>query len=676
MASLALLFGFLTDVAMKATVVLIAAFILTALMRRASAASRHTVWIAACLALLALPMAKAALPLIPVPVLRAAPIATMTMAPSKAAMPTAPAAAAPAWIVDVTAEPVAIAASVAAIPVGQWSWSALVAVVWGAGAALLLTRAIVGFARIRRLRRASSPCADPRLLEHVHAAASTVGVGRAVRVIVGEAGAVPMTWGVVRPTILLPAHAIEWTDERLRSVVVHELAHVARLDAASQVIAQAAAMLLWCHPLMWVARRAIRLERERACDDVVLAHGVNAPRYAEDLLAVLQTSRVTSMAGTLAAVRRSQFARRVATILDARVNRGGRARAALAAGLALVLSALPLSAAHLVAKPSLISLAQGAIDITLETQAGSTPVAAPEAAVLPAPTQIAPSNGLRILSAVTGGFCNCGQVPLREQMQTAQTTMPVQAPIKTAGDLLDEVLYAQLSLERMTAQGPNQKASDLVWQLARVREAVLAAVTTRTASGSNLTMLQADVDALVQATKLLAVDRDRADVAAMTASTPRGYYEFGGAQRLQWPSYPVDFSGRWQPDDTKNSSLENSRANARFEVGVDRCCAEPAATVIVQTPLTLTVVRIEPRPTILEIDPEVYYLNGAPSSNGSGPSYTVDRSYPDCNGNAFVVSTSSNWKTAYSIENGELKIQRTWPDGHSISEYYKKAGTP
>ena len=71
----------------------------------------------------------------------------------------------------------------------------------------------------------------------------------------------------------MPEDANRWPLERLRIVLLHELAHVKRRDCLTHVVAQLACALHWFNPLAWIAARHIRTERERACDDLVLACG-------------------------------------------------------------------------------------------------------------------------------------------------------------------------------------------------------------------------------------------------------------------------------------------------------------------------------------------------------------------------------------------------------------------
>jgi TonB family protein len=120
-----------------------------------------------------------------------------------------------------------------------------------------------------------------------------LGIRRRVRVLESADARMPLTWGILRPVVLLPEGAREWPPARLRTVLLHELAHVARLDLLAQAIAQAACCLYWFHPLAWMAARQLRKERERACDDAVLNRGVAAPDYAGHLMDLVRALAAT-----------------------------------------------------------------------------------------------------------------------------------------------------------------------------------------------------------------------------------------------------------------------------------------------------------------------------------------------------------------------------------------------
>ena len=93
-----------------------------------------------------------------------------------------------------------------------------------------------------------------------------------------------MTFGTWAPSIVIPATADLWPDDRRRAVLLHELAHVVRYDCLTQTLAIIVCAAYWPHPAVWWVARQLRVERELACDDRVLAAGAEARAYAGHLL--------------------------------------------------------------------------------------------------------------------------------------------------------------------------------------------------------------------------------------------------------------------------------------------------------------------------------------------------------------------------------------------------------
>jgi hypothetical protein len=156
-----------------------------------------------------------------------------------------------------------------------------------------------------------------------------------------------MAFGILNPTVLLPADASHWPFERRRDVLLHELAHVGRRDCLTQLISQAACALYWFDPLVWVAARALRGERERACDDAVVRAGARPSEYATHLLQVARDLRVPRAASlaTVCMARRSQLSDRLLAILDERRSRRSVSRRfAVPAWLVATLVVIPASA--------------------------------------------------------------------------------------------------------------------------------------------------------------------------------------------------------------------------------------------------------------------------------------------------------------------------------------------
>jgi TonB family protein len=142
--------------------------------------------------------------------------------------------------------------------------------------------------------------------------------------IEGVAPFVVGTWGWRPARLLLPPGAAAWSDARIRAVVSHELAHVARADWPIQVASQLVLAVLWFHPLTWLACRQLRRESERACDDAVLGQGIEAFDYAGHLVMLARAGRRTpwsSWVPALPMARPSAFERRITAMLNPRLDR-------------------------------------------------------------------------------------------------------------------------------------------------------------------------------------------------------------------------------------------------------------------------------------------------------------------------------------------------------------------
>lgn len=338
----------LVDVVARSTVLLAAAFALASLMRRASAASRHLVWCGAFAALIGLPLARVSLPALPVPVLEGSGRST-----SAEAQPLA-----------------AVDASGGRLPAGQpmdgkpdlgasagpFTGNVAFLMLWIAGGGLIVLRRVIGALRVRAWVQQARTCDDARVCSRMQELAARVGVRRPVALLMTPATVAPAAVGALFPKVLLPPVALTWIERhprRLDAVLAHELAHVARHDAVWQVVGGLALAVAWFNPLMWVAVRQARLERERASDDAVLRCGMPASAYAGELLALVRSCSASGLAAaaSLSMASCSLLPRRVRAILDPHAGRGGVSRMSASAAAIIVLGALPLSAARLTARP-------------------------------------------------------------------------------------------------------------------------------------------------------------------------------------------------------------------------------------------------------------------------------------------------------------------------------------
>ena len=339
----------LLDAAAKGFVLLAVACAAALAMRRAAASARHLVWVAALACALVLPVCSWALPgwrVLPawmrwetvqtaVPSQNGTdgthrtyalpPVASAPSVPFVASIPSAPSIARPA-------------------PRNfRISASALLAI-WAAGSALLLAPLVWSvFALARVSRRAST--GKGHVAAQVAAIADELGLRRSIRILLGDADAMPMVWGIFRAHLLLPSSSADWPEARLRSVLLHELAHLRRRDPLALLVAQLALALHWFNPLAWFAVHRLRAEQERACDDFVMRHGIRPSEYATDLLAVATGLRAPPFAAAaLTMAYPARLEGRIVGILDAARNRATLSRWLIASTVLLATAiALPLA---------------------------------------------------------------------------------------------------------------------------------------------------------------------------------------------------------------------------------------------------------------------------------------------------------------------------------------------
>jgi TonB family protein len=160
----------------------------------------------------------------------------------------------------------------------------LLIVLWAAGAAGSSALLLVGLARLRWLRVRARPVVSGCWRDQADALGAALGIRRPVRIVESAHPALLVTWGLWRPTILLPAGAASWNAARIRVVVAHELAHVWRADWLSQLAAETLRAVCWFNPVPWIVSRRLRRESEQACDDVVIGLGVAPAEYASHLV--------------------------------------------------------------------------------------------------------------------------------------------------------------------------------------------------------------------------------------------------------------------------------------------------------------------------------------------------------------------------------------------------------
>ncbi len=400
------------ETAARLTLLLLLAALAVSVLRRASASVRYQVWATALVVALTIPILVLSLPTWPIPILPVANELTTTAVADAstnlrpATQPLIPIPDVPfgpervesvsnrkleqvsAQAIDADAiadrrpeiepaappTPVAITTTVASETL-TGSIVLWLGIVWATGASAILVPLLIGVARTRWLEGRSEPLTSDPQVELVDRLRAQIGLSRRVALLRGEGAFSPLTWGVLRPAILLPIESAHWPEARLRAVLLHELAHVKRWDCLMQWVARLACAVYWFHPLVWWASYRLRVERERACDDLVLRSGSRASDYAGHLLGIAATLRPGRKpmltAAAIPMARPSQLEGRLRAILDV-----GRSRRVVGRGGACLLLAfvaavaIPLSTARLGARPAVAQVPQ--VEPTASVEADPT----------------------------------------------------------------------------------------------------------------------------------------------------------------------------------------------------------------------------------------------------------------------------------------------------------------
>ncbi len=274
----------LLESALKATVILGAAWTAALLLRRASAGVRHLIWVMAMVTVAALPV-----------------------------------------MLEIPQSAIPAAARIVVPGIGSSNQVAhrlpWLLILWAAGASVVSFRLLAGILAAARIERSAKMAGG---------------------ILYSDRAAAPMTWGFLRPVVILPSYAAEWSAEERALVLRHERAHIDRHDWLWQMLASVLTAIFWFHPLMWLASLQLRREAESAVDDCVLANGAAPSDYAGRLLDVARRLTDTrEKAAVIPMIARGELETRVRSILDPSRPRAGAGllvRCAIALGaVALIL---------------------------------------------------------------------------------------------------------------------------------------------------------------------------------------------------------------------------------------------------------------------------------------------------------------------------------------------------
>lgn len=144
------------------------------------------------------------------------------------------------------------------------------ALIWGVGAAALGLYFVVGYWRATREFDMSLPVEHPFCGEWLRRQKEKMPLRRQIRIRQFDRIGTPLTYGVRRPTILLPNQTLEEQPKTLTYILTHEYVHIRRFDCVSKLLLSAALCLHWFNPLVWVMYVLANRDLELSCDEMVL----------------------------------------------------------------------------------------------------------------------------------------------------------------------------------------------------------------------------------------------------------------------------------------------------------------------------------------------------------------------------------------------------------------------
>jgi beta-lactamase regulating signal transducer with metallopeptidase domain len=162
---------------------------------------------------------------------------------------------------------------------------------WLTGVVGLSLRWLGGWVWLERVRREAEPLTQ-ELAARCRRLARHVGLKRGIEFAQSARLAVPVVAGWLRPMVLIPLSTLtSLSPQQLDSVILHELAHVRRLDAFANLFQILVETLLFYHPAVWWVSHRLRIEREHCCDDIAVSIGGDSFGYAM-ALTLLEAERV------------------------------------------------------------------------------------------------------------------------------------------------------------------------------------------------------------------------------------------------------------------------------------------------------------------------------------------------------------------------------------------------
>ena len=266
-------------------------------------------------------------------------------------------------------------------------------------ALVLILLTVTALLRLVVLKARADVLVEPHWLAALAHAQRRMGFKSGTALLTSNELRSPISWGLIRPVILLNNEAAEAHGEA-EAIIAHELAHVARLDWVKLLLSRVTVALFWFNPFVWLLAREAHQLREEAADDAVLASDIEDTDYARLLVGIARHECRGLLIGAHGvAPARNSLARRVKRVLDGASARApGGWRWSVAAGFFAAGAAVPLAALQFVPTAPLSAAAVDRVGGRASTPyyPVATPVVPLTAGVATAPRPAAPASPVAV----------------------------------------------------------------------------------------------------------------------------------------------------------------------------------------------------------------------------------------------------------------------------------------
>jgi len=304
----------------QSTICAAAAGLLALVFRNNSASVRYWIWFAGAVKFLV-------------------PVAAFTAAANRIPLPQATVAA------GVALDAAALVFRASAIPQISGPPAISIFAIWLAGAVAVLASSAWRWHRLVAEARHAPQIVDGVIYDSLRSVERALGVRNPTPIVAASGPLEPGVLGMLEPVLLWPRHLTAGlSDAQIETIVAHEACHIARRDNLLALVQIVVSALFWFHPLVWWIGARLVDERERACDERVLALGRPPSTYAESILKTCQLCIVSPLVN-VPGVTGGDLKRRITRIMKNEPSRplDARRKAALVAA-ALVLLLLPTAA--------------------------------------------------------------------------------------------------------------------------------------------------------------------------------------------------------------------------------------------------------------------------------------------------------------------------------------------